>query len=89
MPHGYTLETLPVPDDSRVHLQRVAPVRVAVVRFSGLAGKAAVDAKTRELVAWIENHHLRATGSATLAQYDPPWTLWFARRNEVMIPIAS
>ena len=89
MPHGYALETLPVPDDSRVHLQRVAPVRVAVVRFSGLAGKADVDAKTRELIAWIEKHHLRATGPATLAQYDPPWTLWFARRNEVMIPIAS
>jgi hypothetical protein len=89
MPHAYTLETLPTPDDPRVHLQRLAPARFAVVRFSGLAGKADVDAKTGELAAWAEKHHLHATGPASLAQYDPPWTLWFARRNEVMIPVAA
>jgi hypothetical protein len=27
-------------------------------------------------------------GPPSLAQYDPPWTLWFMRRNEVMIPVA-
>ena len=31
---------------------------------------------------------LRAIGPASLAQYDPPWTLWFMRRNEVMLPVA-
>jgi DNA gyrase inhibitor GyrI len=89
MPHAYTLEALPVPDDPRVHLQRLPPSRFAVVRFSGLAGKPDVDAKTSALIAWAGKHHLQPIGPASLAQYDPPWTLWFARRNEVMIPIAS
>jgi hypothetical protein len=31
---------------------------------------------------------LHAIGSPSLAQYDPPWTFWFLRRNELMIPIA-
>jgi hypothetical protein len=30
---------------------------------------------------------LQADGPASLARYNPPWTLWFLRRNEVMVPI--
>jgi len=89
MPRAYTLDTLPEPTDARVHLRGLAPSRVAVVRFSGLAAPSDVDDKARALIAWIDRHHLHATGPASLAQYDPPWTLWFARRNEVMVPIAN
>jgi hypothetical protein len=28
-------------------------------------------------------------GPASLAQYNPPWTLWFMRRNEVMIQLEN
>ena len=88
MPSSYTLETLPEPNDSRVHLRVAAPARFAVVRFSGLARPDDVTAKTTELTAWIQRRRLRAEGPPSLAQYNPPWTLWFMRRNEVMIPIA-
>jgi len=88
MPSSYTLETLPEPNDSRVHLRVAAPARFAVVRFSGLARPDDVTAKTTELTAWIQRRSLRAEGPPSLAQYNPPWTLWFMRRNEVMIPIA-
>ncbi|MGL4542038.1 MAG: SOUL family heme-binding protein, partial [Polymorphobacter sp.] len=37
MPRGATLETLPKPNNPAVQLRAVAPARVAVVRFSGLA----------------------------------------------------
>jgi hypothetical protein len=87
MPRAYTLDTLPEPNDPKVQLKRLPTERVAVIRFSGLAGKGDVDAKTTELVALIKAHHLRAIGPVSLAQYNPPWTLWFMRRNEVMIPI--
>jgi hypothetical protein len=87
MPRAYTLDTLPEPNDPKVQLKRLPPERVAVVRFSGLAGKGDVDAKTTELVALTKAHHLGAIGPVSLAQYNPPWTLWFMRRNEVMIPI--
>jgi hypothetical protein len=88
MPSAYGLETLPEPNDPRVHLRLVPPTRVAVLQFSGLAGERDVAAKTAELEKLIGTHHLRAIGTASLAQYDPPWTLWFLRRNEVMIPVA-
>ena len=87
MPGACSLETLPEPDDARVRLRAMPPARFAVVRFSGLARPAAFAAKSDELSAWMRDRHLRADGPASLAQYNPPWTLWFMRRNEVMVPI--
>ena len=88
MPAGYTLDTLPTPNDPKVHLVTLPPTRFAVVRFSGLAGEDSITEKTAELTAFIASHQLRAIGTASLARYDPPWTPWFMRRNEVMVPLA-
>jgi hypothetical protein len=87
MPSGYTLETLPRPDDARIALRKIAPARVAVLRFSGYATTASVETRTAELLAWVKGRHLRTVGPVSLAQYDPPWTLWFLRRNEVAIQL--
>jgi hypothetical protein len=87
MPATYTLETLPEPNDRKVQLKRLPATRFAVLRFSGVAGERSVQAKSEELRAAIASHHLRAIGPVTLAQYDPPWTPWFMRRNEVMLPV--
>lgn len=86
MPRAYALETLPTPNDSRVHLVSVPASRFAVVRFSGVAKSAEVERKTATLKSFMERQHLRAAGPASLARYDPPWTPCFMRRNEVWIP---
>lgn len=88
MPSTYSIETLLKPDDPRVHLRVAPPTRFAVLQFSELTRKDDVDAKTAELEKLTRTHNLRATGPVSLAQYNPPWTLWFMRRNEVMIPVA-
>jgi hypothetical protein len=88
MPKGATLETLPTPNDPKVQLRQLPAQRMAVVRFSGLARQDDVDAQTEALTAFIAAEGLHASGPPSLAQYDPPWTLWFRRRNEVMIPVA-
>lgn len=87
MPSAWTLETLPIPDDARVTLRTAAPTRFAVLRFSGLARPDDVQSNTRELLAQVSSHRLNAIGPVTLAQYNPPWTLWFMRRNEVMVEV--
>ena len=88
MPHSYSIETLPEPSDPKVRLRAVPPARFAVLQFSGLARPDDVVAKTAELERLAGAHHLRVVGPASLAQYNPPWTLWFMRRNEVMLPVA-
>jgi hypothetical protein len=89
MPSAYSLETLPIPNDPNVKLRPIAAARYAVVRYSGIANQANFDAKAAALMDFIKAHHLHPTGPATLAQYDPPWTLWFMRRNEVLIPVEA
>jgi hypothetical protein len=88
MPSVWTLETLPLPNDAKVRLLAVPPARLAVVRFSGLAGEQDIVEKTALLQDFVAARGLRASGPPTLARYNPPWTLWFMRRNEVMVPLA-
>lgn len=85
MPKGYTLNTLPIPNDPKVKLVALEPTRVAVVKFSGLAKEPDIIEHTRQLKKFMLEKKLVAAGSETLARYDPPWTLWFLRRNELMI----
>ena len=89
MPAGETLATLPRPLDARVTLRELPAARVAVVRFSGLCGEAMRAERARSLRAWAEARGLAVTGEPEVNRYNPPWTLWFLRRNEVWLALAS
>jgi hypothetical protein len=89
MPASYTLETLPTPNDPKVRLVALPPKRLAVVRFSGLVDDNDVEQQTAALRAFVSRQNLTAVGTPSLARYDPPWTLWFLRRNEVMLEVTS
>lgn len=88
MPARYRLEDLPLPRGTDVTLRALPPARLAVLRFSGLAGEAKVAGATARLLVWMAAHGLVRAGPAQMSRYNPPWTPWFLRRNEVMIPIA-
>lgn len=88
MPAGSTLETLPQPVDPNVRLMAVPAQRLAVIRFSGIASEKALAEKTAELDRFLAARGLTSTGEALYAFYNPPWTLPFLRRNEVMRRLA-
>ncbi len=88
MPRRYALADLPVPNDKAVTLMALPAARLAVLRFSGLAGEARVADETARLLATVRTRGLQPIGPSTIARYNPPWTLWFLRRNEVMLPVA-
>lgn len=87
MPDEYTMEALPKPNNDLVKLIEISSKRFAVIRFSGLAKDKTLQDRTRELISYIESHDLNAISAATYAFYNPPWTLPFMRRNEVMIEV--
>ena len=88
MPASFTVATLPEPIDPRVRIVPVDEETLAVLRFSGSTGPAAIAARTAELVAVVDGSPWQATRPAFAQFYDPPWTVPFLRRNEVAIPVA-
>ncbi len=89
MPDEYTIETLPKPNNNLVKLIEVPGKRFAVIRFTGLAGEESLKARTDELNAYIKSQNLHPISTPAYAFYNPPWTLPFMRRNEVMIEISK
>lgn len=87
MPKKYTLETLPKPNSKEVMLIPFPARRFAVIRFSGLADNESIKLHTDELEAYIVAEKLNPIGGTILAFYNPPWTIPFLRRNEVMIEV--
>jgi len=88
MPREYSMATLPKPRNPAVTLREVPGKRYAVLVFSGFAGEEKVQQKTDELAVWLKAKNLRAIATPQLARYNPPWTLPFLRRNEILIEIA-
>lgn len=85
MPSQYSMQTLPKPNNPDITIIEVPPQTYGVIKFSGLAGAEKVAAKTAELQSWMQMQKLTIIGTPELARYNPPWTLPFMRRNEVMI----
>jgi hypothetical protein len=89
MPASYTLESLPIPDDPLVTLRRVPARRMAAVRYSGLWSESNYRDNLKGLEEWVRAQGLATAGEPVWARYDPPWTIWFLRRNEILIPVAN
>lgn len=89
MPAKYTMETLPAPANPNVKLIPHPAKRMAVVRFSGLASAGEMEKMRDDLMKQVATLGLTPIGAPVFAFYDPPWTLPFFRRNEVMVELAK
>jgi len=87
MPSQYTLETLPKPNNPLVKIKPIPAKKFAVIQFSGLVDEEKMAKKVTDLEQWISTKQLKVLGNAELARYNPPWTLPFLRRNEVLIEV--
>jgi effector-binding domain-containing protein len=87
MPSKYTVETLPQPLDPNITLREIPPCKMAALRYSGTWSRKRYEAKKSLLEQFISNKKLQIISEAIFARYDPPFQLWFLRRNEVLIPV--
>jgi hypothetical protein len=87
MPAQYALEDLPTPADDSIRLVEVPERTVAAVAFSGWATAAKVDRHSAELLATLRRNNIEIVGVTALNQYNPPWTLPFKRRNEIVVEV--
>jgi len=89
MPAQFTMETLPAPTDESVRLRIVPARRVATVRYSGTWTQKRYERNLARLREWMKSNGLAANGEPVWARYNPPFTPWFLRRNEILVPIEA
>lgn len=87
MPSGYTLETLPEPNDKRVELREVPARKVAVRMFSWTTSESAFKKHEAELLEALARDGLEIVGAVNTARYNTPWTIPFMLRSEVQVEI--
>jgi hypothetical protein len=89
MPAEYSLADLPTPEDDRVSFREAPGYTAAVIQFNGWADMEKAEANWQVLQAFLAERDIDVTGEPSLNQYNPPWTLPFMRRNEIIVPISD
>ena len=88
LPSSYTLVTAPQPLDPTVRIRAVPAQLIACWRYSGRWTESNFRDHEVLLRERIKARGLIARGDPVLARYNPPFTPWFMRRNEVLIPVS-
>ena len=89
MPVGYSLEELPRPENAEVRIESVPARLMAARRYSGTWSEERYRSNERQLLAAVQAAGLKTLGPPIFARYNAPFSLWFLRRNEVLVEVAA
>ncbi|MGD0805347.1 MAG: heme-binding protein [Candidatus Bathyarchaeia archaeon] len=87
VPSMYTRETVPEPTDPHITIQEQPARSMAVLRFSGWARNDTIEKKKKILLDTLHKNNIEPKGEVVLMRYNPPFTPWFLRRNEVAVEV--
>ena len=87
LPATYSLQTAPKPLDPTVQIRELPAQVVACWRYTGRWTESNYRDNEKLLLEQIAKRGLVIRGEPVLARYNPPFTPWFMRRNEVLIPV--
>ncbi|MEO0816495.1 MAG: heme-binding protein [Pseudomonadota bacterium] len=88
MPSEWTMDALPIPNNSDVILAELPVRRVASYRFSGGGSDRQQEEAANALAAWMEENGLEPLGAPTFNFYSGPWVPAPFRKNEVHFEVA-
>jgi hypothetical protein len=89
MPSEYTIDTLPKPNNKLVTLKEISAKKFIVIRFSGTGSESNVSKHEIMLNDYLSQNKIEPISSASYAFYNPPLTLPFLRRNEIMVEVKN
>lgn len=89
LPKEYSADNAPKPNDDRVIITTDPGGLYAIYCFTGWFDKDDLGTYTPRLMEWLDANGYRAVGQPHIAGYDPPWTLPWFRRNEVMVEVEA
>ena len=89
VPKKFNLQNVPQPDNQNVKIKNNPDLKVIAITFSGLFSDANIKENEARLRNYIKEKGLKIEEPAIYAGYNAPWTLWFLRRNEVLLKLVS
>ena len=89
LPKGVSLESAPEPLDQQIMLRQVPLTRVAVIRYSGFWSDANYNRHLAQLQGALNKAGMTWSGEPVYARYNPPFTPWFLRRNEIWLQLTA
>ena len=85
MPSQYkSLKDLPKPLDNRVELKRVEGYLAGVIGYTWRGTAELNKEMADKLLTWLAKEGYQLKGNYKMAGYDPPWTIPFLRKNEII-----
>lgn len=87
MPSEYTMATLPKPNNQQVKLKEIPQQKFVVIKFSGFNSDENIMQHEEALLNYMTKHSMNTISAPKYAFYNPPWTLPFLKRNEIMLQI--
>ena len=87
LPAQYTLETLPLPNNSAVSIVTVPARKVATLSFTWYPTASRVETKKALLKSYLTRDQKITVGATETARYNPPLSMPLMLRNEILIPI--
>jgi hypothetical protein len=86
MPSKYDEQSLPLPRDSRVKLEKSQAEYLAVLRFGGYANDAKIARYSGKLRTALEKNGISYSGNFRFLGYNPPFQ-FIGRKNEVIVSV--
>lgn len=89
MPQQYADQPPPSPSDPRVRVRQVPGHVAAAARFSGRWTRRSYERHADRLLHDVAAAGLTVDGPVRFARFNPPWTPWLLRRNEVLVRVSE
>ena len=90
-PKYKAVEEVPIPNNPMIQIHLMDPLIVAVHQFNGKATESTFEEHRKQLMEYIKEEEVQMEDPLVSydAQYNPPWTIPYFRRNEVWIQVHS
>jgi hypothetical protein len=86
VPKAYTLDDLPVPNNTDVRFKQEPGKTMAAIRFGGWANDEKIAGYTEKLKALLEEQGIEHLDNFSYLGYNPPYEM-MNRRNEVVVEV--
>lgn len=87
-PAGFKLSELLAPLAPSLVMRAIPGRTMAALTHSGTWNKKRYDKNLAIVKERMKALGLKASGEPVFARHNPPFTPWFLRRNEILIPVA-